>query len=114
MPFYAVSSTGTHALVLLYYWITKMSSASLVFVDEFDAFYHYELSLEICRRLFEKDAQIILTSHNTALMTNGLLRPDCYFIINGSKMKPIVDCTKKELRLGHNLEKLYRGNAFSL
>lgn len=112
MPFFDIASTGTHALQLLYYWASKMQTASLVFVDEFDAFYHYELSTEICDRLFAKDAQIILTSHNTSLMTNNLLRPDCYFLINGTRIKSIVNCTQKELRVGHNLEKLYRGKAF--
>lgn len=114
IPFYEISSTGTHALQLLYFWLSKIDKASLVFVDEFDAFYHYELSVEVCRRLFSKDAQIILTSHNTALMSNGLLRPDCYYLIDGSQIKPIVDCTDKELREGHNLEKIYRGKGFRL
>lgn len=112
--FNAVSSTGTHSLMLLYYWLTKISEASLVFIDEFDAFYHYELAYEVCTRLFKLDTQIFLTTHNTALMTNDLLRPDCYFIINGKTIKPLVQCTEKEIRLGHNLEKLYRGKGFTL
>ena len=35
-----IISTGTNALMLLYFWIQKMRSASFVFIDEFDAFYH--------------------------------------------------------------------------
>ena len=112
LPFNSVASTGTHSLTLLYYWLTKMSNASLVFIDEFDAFYHYELSYEVCKRLFNIDPQVLLTTHNTALMTNDLLRPDCYFLIDGKNIKPLVQCTAKELRVGHNLEKLYRGKGF--
>jgi len=114
VPFNQIRSTGTDSMLLLYYWYTKMDKVSLVFLDEFDAFYHYELSYEISKLLFDLDIQVILTTHNTALMTNDLLRPDCYFLINGKVVKPIVSCTKKELRLGHNLEKLYRGGGFEL
>lgn len=109
LPFHEISSTGTHSLSLLYYWFSKIENTSLVFIDEFDAFYHYELSYEICKRLFELNNQILLTSHNTSLLTNDLLRPDCYFLINGKEIKPFAECTNKDLRIGHNLEKIYRG-----
>lgn len=114
IPLKSIQSTGTDSLKLLYYWLSKLSSASFVFIDEFDAFYHYELAFEVCNRLFSQDIQVILTTHNTALMTNDLLRPDCYFLIDGKQVKPLNKCTTKELRLGHNLEKLYRGNGFTI
>ncbi|WP_019967642.1 AAA family ATPase [Segatella maculosa] len=114
VPFDKIASTGTLALMLLYYWIKQMSSASFVFIDEFDAFYHYRLSYEVCKLLFSLDCQAFTSSHNTYLMSNDLLRPDCNFIINNNKIKPLNECTNKELRFGHNIEKLFRGNAFSL
>lgn len=109
-----IISTGTNALMLLYFWIQKMRSASFVFIDEFDAFYHFKLAFEVCKRLFALDCQVFTSSHNTYLMTNDLLRPDCNFIVNNNKIKPLSACTKKELRFGHNIEKLFRGNAFQL
>ena len=112
--FQAIMSTGTRALELLYFWMQKLSEASFVFIDEFDAFYHYTLSFEICKRLFKLDCQVFTSSHNTYLMTNDLLRPDCNFILNENKIKPLVDCTEKELRFGHNIEKMFRGNAFKV
>ena len=45
---------------------------------------------------------------------DDLLRPDCNFILNENKIKPLVDCTEKELRFGHNIEKMFRGNAFKV
>jgi hypothetical protein len=57
---------------------------------------------------------VFTTSHNTYLMTNELLRPDCNFIITDNKIKALVDCTEKELRWGHNIEKLFRGGAFAV
>lgn len=114
IPLSSIESTGTDSLKLLYYWLSKLSSASFVFIDEFDAFYHYELAFEVCKRLFTQNCQVILTTHNTYLMTNDLLRPDCYYLIDGKQVKPINKCTLKDLRQGHNLEKLYRGNGFTL
>lgn len=114
IPFQMVASTGTKNLELQYYWLKEMGSASFVFIDEFDAFYHHELSYKICKRLFEGNSQLFVTTHDTFLLTNDLLRPDCFFILQDNKIKAICDLTDKELRFGHNLEKLYRGGTFSL
>ena len=114
IPFYLVASTGTKSLQLLYFWMKRMSEASFVFIDEFDAFYHFRLAFEVCKMLFNMDCQIFTSSHNTYLMTNDLLRPDCNFILNENKIKPLCDCTDKELRFGRNIEKLFRGNTFKV
>lgn len=112
VPFRLVASTGTQSLQLLYFWLKRMNEASFVFIDEFDAFYHFRLAFEVCKRLFAMDCQIFTSSHNTYLMTNDLLRPDCNFILNNNKIKCLADCTDKELRFGHNIEKIYRAGAF--
>ncbi len=112
IPFGQISSTGTQSLILIYYWLSLLNKASFVFVDEFDAFYHFRLSLEVCKRLFAQDCQVFLSSHNTYLMGNDLLRPDCNFILKNNQIKPLTERTDKELRSGHNIEKLYRGGAF--
>lgn len=114
VPFNKIRSTGTSSLTLLYFWIQKLSKASFVMIDEFDAFYHYALSFNVCKRLFSLPCQLFVTSHNTFLMTNDLLRPDCNFIINHNRIKPLNACTEKELRWGNNIEKMYRGNAFEV
>lgn len=107
-----IASTGTRSLQLLYYWLQKMSTATFVFIDEFDAFYHYKLSFEVCKRLFSLNCQVFTSSHNTYLMTNELLRPDCNFILQNNVIRPLQACTEKELRFGHNIEKIYKAGAF--
>ncbi|MCM1176921.1 MAG: AAA family ATPase [Clostridium sp.] len=114
IPFHTIASTGTCSLQLLYFWMQRMNEASFVFIDEFDAFYHYRLAFEVCKRLFNMDCQVFTSSHNTYLMTNDLLRPDCNFILDNNKIKPLSECTDKELRFGHNIEKIYRANAFQI
>ena len=116
IPFLRIASTGTSSLFLQYVWIKQIElrGLSFIFIDEFDAFYHFALSKAVCRRLFNLPAQVFLSSHNTALMTNDLLRPDCYFVIDGKSVKSLPQLTAKDLKWGHNLEGLYRGGAFSL
>lgn len=112
--FNVIASTGTHALTLLFFWIKHFEKASFVFIDEFDAFYHFKLSFDVCSYLFQQNCQLFLSSHNTFLMTNDLLRPDCNFILKDYKITSLVNLTDKELREGHNIEKLYRGGTFNL
>lgn len=114
IPFQWVASTGTRNLELQYYWLNEMNNASLVFIDEFDAFYHHELSYKICKLLFDGSNQVFVTTHDTFLLSNDLLRPDCFFILRDNNISAICDLTDKELRFAHNLEKLYRGGTFGL
>ncbi len=114
VPFANVASTGTLSLEYLYYSCQLLRKASFVMIDEFDAFYHFKLSRKVCDILFGADCQLYLTTHNTYLMSNELLRPDCYFIIGDNKIKSLYECTAKDIRYEHNLEKLYRGGTFEL
>jgi hypothetical protein len=113
LPFWETASSGTHALTLFFYWSQKFMDVSFLFIDEFDAFYHTELSEYILKLIsHRKGFQTIFTTHNTALMTNSILRPDCYFILSNNNLKPLTNCTERELREGHNLEKMYRNGEF--
>ncbi len=114
LRFCTTVSTGTRTLELLYFWFKHMSETTFVFIDEFDAFYHFRLSYKICKELFNLPCQLFLSSHNTYLMSNDLLRPDCNFILNDGEVKSLNECTDKELRFGHNIEKLFRGKAFGV
>lgn len=111
--FYQVASTGTKSLALFYYWYIQMEHASLVFIDEFDAFYHYELAEEVVRLMRDlKNVQVMLTTHNTDLMNNDLLRPDCCFLLSNNKIRSLASSTQKELRKAHNIQKMYKAGAF--
>jgi AAA15 family ATPase/GTPase len=112
--FFKIASTGTRSLALFYYWYIRMKKASLVFIDEFDAFYHFELSEAVQRKVNAiTGVQIFTTTHNTDLMNNDLLRPDCYFLLKNNTIKAISELTEKELRQAHNLQKMYKAGAFN-
>ena len=115
LPFFRVASSGTKALYNFFYWYKTAKDVSMMFIDEFDAFYHYELA-ETIVSLLEKmsQTQVILTSHNTNLLTNRIMRPDCYFILTQGRISSLANATSRELREGHNLEKLYMSGEFNV
>lgn len=107
-------STGMESLILLYFWLIQLEQCSFVYIDEFDAFYHYELAEMIIKKLKEfKDTQIIVTTHNTDLLNNDLMRPDCYYVLTEEKIDSLNHLTEKDLRLAHNLQKLFKTGAFN-
>ena len=110
--FYSIASRGTCTLSLFYYWLLDLEKVSLVCIDEFDAFYHNDLAKAVVKEVLNKDVQAIMTTHNTSIMNNDLLRPDCYFNIEDGKINSFSNKTSKELRKAHNIEKMYRAGAF--
>jgi predicted ATP-dependent endonuclease of OLD family len=113
IPFTEIASTGTKSLGLFFFWMQRMEQVSLICIDEFDAFYHHELSQNLVTILRDMDAQVILTTHNTNIMSNDLLRPDCYFVMDNKNISPLNDLTDKEIRVAHNLEKIYKAGGFN-
>ena len=116
VPFLENASSGTLALLDIYRKIVvAIEKASFVYLDEFDAFYHYEMAENLVRFFKRKfpGSQIIMTSHNTNLMNNRLMRPDCLLILSGEgTLTALCDATERELREGHNLEKMYVSGEF--
>ena len=109
IEFTKAASTGTISLGVFYYWWLKLESGELTFayIDEFDAYYHHSLSKLIVKKLSQLSCQTLLTTHNTGIMSNDLLRPDCYFELKDQQY-PFFTLVDKELRKAHNLEKIYK------
>lgn len=116
LDFNDAASNGMKALLLIYYYLENKLNQdkrpSFVCIDNFDAFFSFELSYFIVNQLKDCNTQALLTTYNTCNFSNDLLRPDCYFLCSKNKVINAYNATDKELRKGHNLEKLYRGGAF--
>ena len=109
----SVASSGSSALLIYFYWYKHFEDVKFLFIDEFDAFYHFELSKKVIENIINhENMQTILTSHNTYLVNNELLRPDCYFRLDKGKLVSFADSTEREIREGHNLEKMLRQGEF--
>ncbi|MES2140023.1 MAG: ATP-binding protein [Bacteroidota bacterium] len=117
IPFFLIASQGTKTLTLFYFWLQRIKEeekVSFVFIDEFDAFYHHELSALIVEELKKTGVQFILTTHNTSIISNDILRPDCYFLMNKQSIRSLAKSTSKELREAHNIEKMYKAGSFNV
>lgn len=116
VPFIETASSGTLSLMNLYMrFIFLNRNISFIYMDEFDAFYHYGMAEKLVKyfKIKYPNSQVILTTHNTNLMNNQLMRPDCLYILSEEgKLTALCDATERELREGHNLEKLYIGGEF--
>lgn len=56
---------------------------------------------------------VACNSHNTDIISNELLRPDCYFELKDNRISPFCNLTGKALREAHNLQKMYKAGAFN-
>ncbi|CAI3159389.1 hypothetical protein MWMV17_MWMV17_03206 [Acinetobacter calcoaceticus] len=114
IPISHIGSTGTKSLALFYFWWQEIKNGkiSFLFIDEFDSSYHFKLSRQIVKRLKEIDCQVVLTTHNTSLLDNDLIRPDCGFRISENEITSLHNSTNKDIRLAHNIEKMYRSGSF--
>jgi len=116
LHFMEVASAGTQMLELIFFWSMFFDeNLRFLFVDEFDAYYHFETAASIFSMLgLQASFQSVLTTHDTYLMQNSVTRPDCVFLITDNKtVKPLCQCTDRELREAHNIEKIYRNGGFS-
>ena len=112
LPFFGIASSGTSALAILYYWKKFFKSASFIFVDEYDAYYHSKTAEDVFVLLKKLKQQVIVATHNTNLLDYRFTRADCCFEIGNSSIKSFADRTQREIRAGNNLEKLYLAGEF--
>lgn len=113
LRFESICSTGTAVFALFYYWYKHLDGIRFLYMDEFDAYYHYEMSEKIVRLVSQRDDfQTVFTTHNISLLRNDLLRPDCCLVLEDGEITSFSDSTERELRQGHNLEKMYRNGEF--
>lgn len=114
IPFVEACSSGTRTLVKLFSELELKESASFLFIDEFDAFCHFEMAESLLKFFASKTScQILCSTHNTSLVKNGVMRPDCVYQISVKDgIRTLADSTERELRLGNNIEKLLRAGEF--
>lgn len=112
LPFFETASSGTLALSVYFYWQHFLNDVSFLFMDEFDAFYHFEIAEDILKRIKKIKCQTIVTTHNTGLLSHKMVRPDVCFVMKSGILKSFPNLTDRELREGNNLEKLFISGEF--
>ena len=123
IEFFDNASTGTKALTNFFFWYLEAkystTAPSFMYLDEFDASYHETAAETVVKMLRKLDCQVILTTHDSNLLSNELLRPDCAFNMTeeyrnteGYVLGPLSSVVKKELREAHNIPKMFRAKTF--
>jgi predicted ATPase len=126
VPFAQACSSGTLTLLQLFARFRMGGTGenpSLVFIDEFDAYLHYEVAERLIRWFASiGTCQTICTTHNTSLVRNATMRPDCVFEITREAssvgsiprllIRPLADRTEREIRRVNNVEHLLRSGEF--
>ena len=111
----SIASAGTLALAEFYDRCLRLKDASFVYMDGTDSFYDFKVAESIQRRMIAiPGVQILTATHNTNLLSNDILRPDCYFLLKDNQIRPLSDLTAKELRRAHNLQKMFREGVFDI
>ena len=115
VPFSSIISSGTKTMWLFYCWMLEFQHLSLLIKDEFDAYYHYSTAQSILKIVNQfSNMQVIITTHNIALMNNDVTRPDTCFILTDNKtITPLIAMTKTEIRKKSNLSKMYLDGKFT-
>lgn len=113
VEFESIASSGTRTIMLFYCWFIDFDKLTFLVIDEFDAYYHHELSEKILSIIQSFDnMQSMVTTHNVTLLHTDCTRPDCAYVIENGNINNLCSLTKRELREAHNIEKLYRANEF--
>lgn len=116
IPFPMESLGNRTLLAMLPAFFHVLNKGGILILDEFSSGFHNDLEKLIVKFFMKtaKNAQILLVSHSTNLLTTSLFRPDQLYAVNfNNESSNIVRFSVEQPRVGQNLEKMYLGGVFS-
>lgn len=113
----SIESLGNKTLMMILpAYLHVVKNGGMLICDEFSSGLHNDLE-ELLVRYFMKhsgNAQVIIVSHSTNLLTSSLFRPDQLYAVNfDEEGSNIVRFSSEQPRTGQNYEKMYLGGVFS-
>lgn len=113
----SIESLGNKTLLrILPAYLSVIKSGGMLICDEFSSALHNDLE-ELLIDYFMKhseQAQMMIVSHSTNLLTSRLFRPDQLYAVNFDQNgSNLVRFSTEQPRTGQNYEKMYLGGVFS-
>ena len=107
--------SGVNSLFWFFY-IIKTTPHKDIVIDNIDGFLHPISMRQLCLILknYFVGYRFIFLMNNDELMSTSIMEIDNLYVMNGSKIKKIQECTNRELRITHNLQNLYRAGEFAI
>lgn len=108
--------SGVNSLFYLYYIITTMdSSTKNIVIDNIDGILHPVSMVQLFRYFKDnEDYNVIFLMNQDVLLDTTLTGLDNFYIIHDFRVYPIGECTDRELRQSHNLQKMFRCGEFDI
>lgn len=113
----SIESLGNKTLMrILPAYLSVIENGGLLICDEFSSALHNDLE-ELLVKYFlkhSKQAQMMIVSHSTNLLSSSLFRPDQLYAVNfDSEGSNLVRFSSEQPRTSQNYEKMYLGGVFS-
>lgn len=113
LEFNSIASTGERAIANLVMTLNQYKACSLLCIDEFDAFYHYQLGKHMLSEVIPGiSKQYILTTHNTSFL--NLVNYNQVYILNKDGCHHLTELTNRKLVTGLDYEHLFRAGEFDV
>lgn len=113
----SIESLGNKTLMLILpAYLSVIKNGGLLICDEFSSALHNDLE-ELLVKYFmkhSKQAQMMIVSHSTNLLSSSLFRPDQLYAVNfDAEGSNLVRFSSEQPRTSQNYEKMYLGGVFS-
>lgn len=107
--------SGVSSLFYLYYNLSIVPYIKHIVIDNIDGILHPISMEQLCFYFKELlDYKVIFLMNQDVLFSNWIMDIDNLYMIHNFKVHPIRQCTDRELREAHNLQRMLRCGEFDI
>lgn len=104
---------SVYRLMELFFALRHVEGGGFLIADDVDELLDDRAARNVLERIVGLDGvQAMVSTRNARLVSNDLLRPDCFLIVSDGIAHSLPDLTDRELREGHNLGRMILNGEF--